>query len=100
MAVEDLNRARELTSQLQAVLLQLLPPGSRCSELARDHLREMIRCSTSALSVLQACGSPSSRFDIVAPAAAAGQRRSPGHEKIRKDREGGRSRPPKDAKRR
>ncbi|XP_074569354.1 transcription factor WRKY45-1-like [Curcuma longa] len=77
MVVEDLNRAQELTSQLQAVLLPLLPPGSPWSELARDHLREMIRCSTSALSVLQACAS---RFDTV---AANGQRRSPEHEKVR-----------------
>ncbi|KAG6481545.1 hypothetical protein ZIOFF_058149 [Zingiber officinale] len=97
MVVEELNRAQELTSQLQAVLLPLLLPGSRRSELARDHLREMIRCSTSALSALQACGSPASGFDMI---AADGQRMSPEHEKVRKDREGGRSWPPKDAKRR
>ncbi|URE06701.1 hypothetical protein MUK42_03698 [Musa troglodytarum] len=50
--IEQLNRAHELTSQLQALLLPLLP-GCSWSELALAQIREMIRCYTSALSRLQ-----------------------------------------------
>ncbi|CAL9180043.1 probable WRKY transcription factor 70 [Musa acuminata AAA Group] len=52
MVIEQLNRAHELTSQLQALLLPLLP-GCSWSELARAQIREMQQCYTSALSRLQ-----------------------------------------------
>nr|XP_009384763.2 PREDICTED: probable WRKY transcription factor 70 [Musa acuminata subsp. malaccensis] len=53
--IEEINRAHELTSQLQAFLLPLLPSSS-WSVLAIDHLTEMIKCYNSALSKLRAAG--------------------------------------------
>lgn len=62
--IQDISRAQELTGQLQAVLLPLLAAPGGWSELARDHMGEMIGCYASALSRLRACGSPASTFDI------------------------------------
>ncbi|KAJ8511398.1 hypothetical protein OPV22_001832 [Ensete ventricosum] len=53
--IEEINRAHELTSQLQAFLLPLLP-SSGWSELATYHLTEMNKCYNSALSKLRAAG--------------------------------------------
>ncbi|URD81927.1 WRKY transcription factor [Musa troglodytarum] len=53
--IEEISRAHELTSQLRAFLLPLLPSSS-LSELAVDHLTEMIECYNSALSMLRAAG--------------------------------------------
>ncbi|KAG6488753.1 probable WRKY transcription factor 62 [Zingiber officinale] len=99
--IQDISRAQELTGQLQAVLLPLLPDAGGWSELARDHMREMIRCYASALDRLRTCGSPESQFDID---AYKNDRSRSSDEKCRKKQlklEGGyKSWPPRDTKRR
>ncbi|WOL16633.1 putative WRKY transcription factor 70 [Canna indica] len=55
--VEEINRAHELTSQLRAILLPLLPSSDCWSELTIAHLGEMNKCYDSALSRLRAASS-------------------------------------------
>ncbi|RWV76909.1 hypothetical protein GW17_00062343 [Ensete ventricosum] len=53
-AIQDISRAHELMSQLQAVLLQL--PAGSWSQLGQDMAKQILQLTTSALSTLQFCG--------------------------------------------
>ncbi|CAD5189380.1 unnamed protein product [Musa acuminata subsp. malaccensis] len=53
-AIQDISRAHELTSQLQAVLLHL--PAGSWSQLGQDMAKQILQLTTSALSTLQFCG--------------------------------------------
>ncbi|XP_074581073.1 transcription factor WRKY45-1-like [Curcuma longa] len=55
VAIRDINRAHELTTQLQAVLLQF-PAGSTWSQLGGDIIKDILKLTTSALSALQSSG--------------------------------------------
>lgn len=56
MAIKEINRGHELTTQLRALLIPLLPAGV-WSELAGDLFEEILKCSTMAVSGLQNGGS-------------------------------------------
>ncbi|XP_042380577.1 probable WRKY transcription factor 25 [Zingiber officinale] len=52
VAIRDINRAHDLMTQLQAVLLQF-PVGSTWSQLGGDIIKDILKLTASALSALQ-----------------------------------------------
>lgn len=70
VAIRDINRAHELMTQLQAVLLQF-PAAFTWSQLAGDIIKEILKLTTSALSTLQSGGGLSAEKRKAAAAAAS-----------------------------
>lgn len=70
VAIQDINRAHELMTQLQAVLLQF-PAGFTWSQLGGDIIKEILKLTTSALSALQSGGGLSGEKRKAAAAAAS-----------------------------
>ncbi|XP_072995016.1 probable WRKY transcription factor 70 [Typha latifolia] len=54
--IEEINRGRELTVELRALVLGSTPSGDGCSEMVREHFEKILKCCTMALSLLQSDG--------------------------------------------